>query len=75
MRKVGHVARMGDRRSVYRVLGGKREGTRPLGRLVHRWEGSINRIFNKWEGMDWTDLAKDTDSSIFGFELHTYRRV
>jgi len=75
MRWAGHVARMGDRRSVYRVFGGKPEGKRPLGRLVHRWEDSINRIFNKWEGMDWTYLAKDRDSSILGFEWHTYKRV
>jgi hypothetical protein len=38
MRWAGHVARMGDRRGVYRVLVGKPEGKRPLGRL--RWEGN-----------------------------------
>jgi hypothetical protein len=51
MRKVGHVARMGDRRGVYRLLVGKPEGKRPLGSLRHRRENNINRIFNKWEGM------------------------
>ena len=36
-----HVARMGERRGVYRVLGGKPEGKRPLGRPRPRWEDSI----------------------------------
>jgi hypothetical protein len=35
---VGHVARMGEERNVYRVLMGKPEGKRPLGRPRHRWE-------------------------------------
>jgi len=37
----GHVARMGERRGVYRVLVGKLDGKRPLGRLRHRWEDNI----------------------------------
>ena len=37
MRWAGHVARMGERRGVYRVLVGKREGKRPLGRRKRRW--------------------------------------
>jgi predicted transcriptional regulator of viral defense system len=37
MRRAGHVARMGERRGVYRVLMGKPEGKRPLGRLRCRW--------------------------------------
>ena len=37
----GHVARMGDRRVVYRVLVGKPEGKRPLGRPRRRWEDKI----------------------------------
>jgi len=36
MKSVGHVVRMGDRRGVFRVLMGKPEGTRPLGRPRHR---------------------------------------
>ena len=36
-----HVARMGERRSVYRVLVGKPEGKRKLGRLRRRWEDNI----------------------------------
>jgi len=38
MRWAGHVARMGERRDVYRVLVGKPEGKRPLGRLRLKWE-------------------------------------
>jgi hypothetical protein len=38
MRWAGHVARMGERKGVYRVLVGKPEGKRPLGRPRHRWE-------------------------------------
>jgi len=41
MRWAGHVARMGEGRSVYRVLVGKPEGRRPLGRPRRRWEDNI----------------------------------
>jgi hypothetical protein len=41
MRWAGHVARMGERRSVYRVLVGRPEGKRPLGRPSRRWENNI----------------------------------
>ena len=37
----GHVARIGDRRGVYRVLVGKHEGKRPLGGPRRRWEDNI----------------------------------
>jgi len=37
----GHVARMGERRGVYKVLVGKPEGKRPLERPRCRWEGNI----------------------------------
>jgi len=37
----GHVARMGERRGVYRLLVGKLEGKRPLVRPRHRWEDNI----------------------------------
>jgi hypothetical protein len=39
MRSVGHVARMGEKRNAYRILVGKPEGKRPLGRPRHRWGG------------------------------------
>ena len=41
MRWVGHVARMEEGRGVYRVLVGKPEGKRPLGRPRRRWEDNI----------------------------------
>ena len=37
----GHLARMGERRGVYRVLVGKPAGKRPLGRPRRRWEDNI----------------------------------
>jgi len=47
MRWVEHVARMGERRGVFKVLVGKPESKRPLGRSRRRWED--NRIFRKWD--------------------------
>ena len=41
MRWAGHVAHMGEGRGVHRVLVGKPEGKRPLGRPRHRWEANI----------------------------------
>jgi len=41
MRWAGHVARIGEGRGVYRVLVGKPEGKRPLGRPRRRWENNI----------------------------------
>jgi len=46
---VGHVARMGERRGVYRVFVRKPDGKRPLGRPRHRWKYNIKMIFRKWE--------------------------
>jgi len=43
MRWAGHVACMGEGSSVYRVLVGKPEGKRPLGRPRHKWEDNIKR--------------------------------
>jgi hypothetical protein len=40
MRWVGHVARMEERRGIYRVLVGKPDGRNPLGRPRRRWEGN-----------------------------------
>jgi hypothetical protein len=46
LKREGHVARMGDRRSAYTVLVGKLEGRKPLGRPRCRWEDNI-RILEK----------------------------
>ena len=51
MRWAGHVARMGEDRGVYRVLVGKSEGKRPLGRPRRRWEVILRWIFRKLEGV------------------------
>ena len=60
----GHLARMGERRGAYRVLVGKPEGNRPLGRPRRRWEDNIKMDLQVvgCGGMDWIDLARDTDS-------------
>jgi len=63
MRWAGHVARMGERRVVYRVLVGKPKGKRPLGRPRRRFEDNNNKIdFQRvgW-GMEWIELAQDRD--------------
>ena len=56
-----HVARMGESRTLYRVLVGKPDGKRPLGRPRHRWEGNIKLDLEEvgCEGMDWIDVAQD----------------
>jgi hypothetical protein len=48
MRWAGHVARMGEKRKVYKVLVGKHEGKRPLGRPRHRWENGIRMDLGDW---------------------------
>ena len=59
MRWTGHVACMGERRGIYRVLVGKPEGKRPLGRCWHRWEDNIKMDLQEvgCGGMDWIKLA------------------
>jgi len=62
MRWVGHVARMGERRGVHRVLVGKPEGKRPLGRPKRRWEDNIKMDLQEaGGGGDWMELAQDRD--------------
>jgi len=60
----GHVAGLGERRVVYRVLVGKPEGKRRLGRPRRRWEDNIK--IHPQEvgcgGMDWIELAEDRNS-------------
>jgi hypothetical protein len=54
---------MGKRKNAYRILVGKPEGKRPLGRPRCRWEDNI-RIYLReigWGGMDWIHLAQDRD--------------
>jgi hypothetical protein len=61
LRWAGHLARMGERRGVYRALVGKPEGRRPLGRPRLRWEDNIKMDLRRGGGIDWIDLAQDRD--------------
>jgi hypothetical protein len=53
----------GETRNAYRILVGKPEGKRPLGRPRRGWVDNIkmDRREVGWDGMDWIDLAKDRD--------------
>jgi hypothetical protein len=63
MRWAGHVARMGEKRNAYRILVGKPEGKRPLGRPRLMWVDNIKIDLREigWDGMDSIDLAQDRD--------------
>jgi hypothetical protein len=54
---------MGEEMNVYRVLMGKPEGKRPLGRPRHRWEDGIIMDLREtgWGSVDWIQLAQDRD--------------
>jgi hypothetical protein len=63
MRWAGHVARTGKERGVHRVLVGKSEGKRPLGRPRRRWEDNIKMDLQE-VGVgcgDWIESAQDMD--------------
>jgi hypothetical protein len=62
MRWVGHVALMGEKRDAYRILVGRPEGRRPLGKPRRRWEDNIKMDLQEvgW-GIDWIALAQDRD--------------
>jgi hypothetical protein len=61
MRWAGHVACMGERRGVYRVLVRRPEGKRPLGRPRRRWEDNIKMDLREIgiDGAKWIRLAQD----------------
>ena len=63
MRLAGHVARMVERRGIYRVLVGKPEGKRPLGRPRRRWGDSIKMDLQEvgCGGVDWIELTQNRD--------------
>jgi hypothetical protein len=62
MRRAGHVAYMGEKRGAYRILVGRPEGRRPLGRPRRRWEDNIKMDLQEvGRGMDWIELAQDRD--------------
>ena len=63
MRWARHVARMDEERGAYRVLLGKPEGKRPMGRRRHRWVYNIRMDLQEVGSgyMDWIGLAQDRD--------------
>jgi len=63
MRWAGHVARIGEESGLYRVLVGKPEGRRPLGRPRHRWVDNIRTDLQEvgCGYMNWIGLAQDID--------------
>ena len=63
MRWVGHVARMEEGRGVHKVLVGKPEGKRPLGRPRRRWEDNIKMDLQEVGRVcgNWMELAQDRD--------------
>jgi hypothetical protein len=63
MRWAGHVARMGEKWNACKLLVGKPEGRRPLGRPRRRWVDNIRMdlVEMGWGDVDWIGLAQDRD--------------
>jgi hypothetical protein len=63
MRWAGHIAQMREKRNAHRILVGKPEGKRPLGRPRCKWEDNIRMDLReiRWSGMNWIVLAQDRD--------------
>jgi hypothetical protein len=63
IRRAGHVACLEERRGVYRILAGKPQGKRPLGRHGRRWENGIKMDLQEvgCGGMDCIQLAQETE--------------
>ena len=83
MRWAGHVARMEEGRGVHRVLVGKPEGKRPLGRTRRRWEDNI-KIDLQEVGLGcgyWMELAQDRDrwralvSTVMNLRVPNFRGI
>jgi hypothetical protein len=55
---------MGEKKNTYRILVGKPEGRRPLGRSRRRWVDNIKMDLREigWDDMDWIDLVQDRES-------------
>jgi hypothetical protein len=54
---------MGEKRNSYRILVGKPEGKRPLGRQKRKWVDNIKMDLREtgWDGVDWMDMAQDRE--------------
>jgi hypothetical protein len=61
MRWAGHVARMGEKRNAYRLLVGKPEEKKPLGRLRRRWMDNIRMDLGE---VGWGDVASSLHSTL-----------
>jgi hypothetical protein len=63
MKWAGHVARLGEKRNAYRILLGKPERKRPLGRPRRRWVNNIKKDLKDigCDGVVWIDMAQDRD--------------
>ena len=74
MRSAGHVARMGEGRGVHRVLVGKPEGKRPLGRPRRRWEDNIKIDLREVGGVEtrWSWLRIGTDGGHLWIRWWTF---
>ena len=67
MRWAGHVARVGEKRDIYRVLVGKPEGKRQLGRPRPRWEDNIKMDLQEVGWGTWTELIWLRIEQVVGF--------
>jgi hypothetical protein len=67
----------GERRKACRILVGKPEGRRPLGRQRRGWVDSITMDFRDigWDGIDWIDVAQDRDQWMALVNTLMYLRV
>jgi hypothetical protein len=60
---------MGEGRGVYRVLVGRTEGKRPLGRPRRRWEDTIKMDLREIDGRNWTRLALDFVNTVMNLRV------
>jgi hypothetical protein len=59
----GACCKYGERRGAYRILVGRPEGSKPLGRPRRRWENNVKMYLQDvgWGGMDWIELTQNRD--------------